>query len=110
MNKVAFSRHLAGLASTALLALLFCPFVAEASSGSDAAVDTDVAPIGRCHTDADCVPASCCHPTSCVPRHQGPRCGGIFCTLECRPGTMDCGQGHCACQWGRCVAVISDVE
>ncbi len=55
-----------------------------------------------CSVDADCVPAQCCHPTSCLLRENAPSCSGIVCTGECAPGTMDCGCGHCACIKGEC--------
>jgi hypothetical protein len=55
-----------------------------------------------CGLDSDCVPASCCHPTSCVPRGRAPVCANIHCTSECRGGTLDCG-GVCACEGGLCV-------
>lgn len=61
-----------------------------------------------CTSDADCVPAQCCHPTSCVPASEAPDCSDVACTEECRGGTMDCGQGHCACQDGTCTAVIDN--
>lgn len=60
-----------------------------------------------CLTDADCVPASCCHPDSCTPAVRAPNCTDIVCTEECVPGTLDCGQGHCACMNGSCQPVIS---
>lgn len=47
--------------------------------------------------DDQCVPATCCHPTQCVRKQFAPNCTGVVCTLECRPGTMDCGQGYCEC-------------
>ncbi|MFP4119348.1 MAG: hypothetical protein ACLFTH_04810 [Candidatus Woesearchaeota archaeon] len=59
----------------------------------------------ECSADADCVPASCCHPTACVPAEQAPECSDVFCTEECRPGTLDCGQGSCSCMDGHCEAV-----
>lgn len=74
------------------------PVETEASS--------DLARRRACRRDADCVPASCCHPASCVPRSQRPDCSGVLCTNECRPGTLDCGQGHCECQAGSCAAII----
>jgi hypothetical protein len=61
----------------------------------------------ECSTDTDCVPATCCHPDSCVPVGQKPLCKGIVCTAECVPETMDCGQGYCACTEGACTAVIN---
>lgn len=59
-----------------------------------------------CQTDADCVAAQCCHPTSCVLASAAPECSDTMCTEVCEGGTMDCGQGHCACQAGTCAVVI----
>ncbi len=58
---------------------------------------------GACNTAADCVPATCCHATACVPKSAGPDCDGTMCTRECRPATIDCG-GACECRAGRCAA------
>ncbi|GEM_PF-1885768 len=55
-----------------------------------------------CSVDVDCVPAQCCHPSSCVLGVNAPKCSGISCTMECAPGSMDCGRGHCACINGEC--------
>lgn len=55
-----------------------------------------------CRSNSDCSPAQCCHPDSCIIRTQAPDCEGVFCTQECRLGTMDCGAGYCACIEGRC--------
>lgn len=81
-----------------------------AVAGAEASTDLEASARRRvCHRDSDCVPASCCHPTSCVPRQQRPDCSAVSCTQECRPGTLDCGQGYCDCQAGRCAAVIGAV-
>jgi hypothetical protein len=56
-----------------------------------------------CQADADCVPATCCHPSACVSADKARSCNGILCTQECQPGTMDCG-GSCLCHKGRCAA------
>ena len=56
----------------------------------------------ECESDADCVPAQCCHPMSCVARSQAPNCSGVACTMVCMPGTMDCGGGRCICFNGTC--------
>ena len=63
---------------------------------------TDIA----CTKDEDCVPASCCHPSTCVAADAAPECGGTMCTADCRAGTMDCG-GGCQCQDGRCAARLA---
>ena len=55
-----------------------------------------------CTTDADCVPAACCHPAACTVRANAPSCSGLPCTLNCEPGTLDCGQARCLCLGGRC--------
>ncbi len=60
----------------------------------------------ECKTAEDCVPAQCCHPTECVHIDLAPDCTDVFCTMECRPETMDCGQGYCDCVEGDCVAII----
>ena len=60
----------------------------------------------ECVNDDDCVPAACCHASGCVPKYKAPDCAGIYCTAECVEGTMDCGQGHCACVIGVCRAVF----
>ena len=59
-----------------------------------------------CRVDADCVPATCCHPTACVLRADAPDCERVACTRECAPGTMDCG-GACECRAGRCAARLA---
>ncbi|MBS3091048.1 hypothetical protein J4217_01195 [Candidatus Pacearchaeota archaeon] len=59
-----------------------------------------------CNVDSDCVAASCCHSTSCVNVNAKPRCDGVFCTLECRAESLDCGQGSCKCVNRECKAVI----
>ena len=59
-----------------------------------------------CTQDSDCVPATCCDARACVPLGQAPNCNGVACDADCTAGTMDCGQGYCACQNGQCNAVI----
>ncbi|HZX45182.1 MAG TPA: hypothetical protein VFF28_05875 [Candidatus Nanoarchaeia archaeon] len=58
----------------------------------------------ECNKDSDCFPAECCHPTSCT--NIKPDCDGRFCSMNCAPGTMDCGQGYCGCVDNKCSAVI----
>jgi hypothetical protein len=79
---------------------------AEAEAGEAEAGGPEEAGGTACQTDADCVPAECCHPASCVLASAAPNCSDTMCTEECRGGTMDCGQGHCACQSGTCAAVM----
>ncbi|MBU2523457.1 MAG: preprotein translocase subunit SecG [Nanoarchaeota archaeon] len=56
----------------------------------------------ECKIDADCVKASCCHPTSCVAKESAPNCDNNLCSQECVPNTLDCGQGSCVCNQGTC--------
>ena len=56
----------------------------------------------ECVSDSDCVPKTCCHSSSCVSIEQAPDCTDTFCTMECRPNTMDCGAGSCACINDKC--------
>jgi hypothetical protein len=68
-----------------------------AAPGAPAAVPT------TCAADSDCVPAACCHSTACVLQARAPQgCRGMMCSMNCVPGTVDCG-GRCACQAGSCV-------
>lgn len=60
-----------------------------------------------CSKDEDCVPASCCHPSTCVARSAAPDCKAVMCTMECRPATLDCG-GSCLCQNGQCAAKLNE--
>lgn len=59
-----------------------------------------------CETDADCVPAGCCHAAACVAASNGPDCTDTMCTADCQYGTLDCG-GACLCHEGRCAARLS---
>ena len=57
---------------------------------------------GYCTTDSDCVPAQCCHATSVVNKQYSPDCEGVACTLDCSPGTLDCGYSIPVCANNRC--------
>ncbi len=58
-----------------------------------------------CSSDIDCVPATQCHPSTCINKDYA-RPSGMMCTMNCQPGTLDCGQGQCACVSGECTAII----
>jgi len=60
----------------------------------------------ECQTNADCAAATCCHADSCVAKENAPNCEGVFCSMECKPYTMDCGQGSCVCENNKCAAKI----
>jgi len=62
----------------------------------------------ECESGDDCVPSSCCHSDSCVPKSKVPNCDEIFCTAVCEPGTLDCGQGSCRCINKKCEAVFNE--
>lgn len=55
----------------------------------------------ECDEDSDCIPAQCCHAADCIIKEKAPDCSKFMCTMDCRPGTLDCG-GSCACISGRC--------
>jgi len=61
----------------------------------------------ECSADQDCVPVSCCHASTAVPKAEGPDCSGQLCTMECVPGTADCGQGKVKCVSGECQVVLN---
>jgi hypothetical protein len=60
----------------------------------------------ECVSDEDCVPEDCCHANFCVPIELAPDCEDVVCSMECVPGTLDCGQGACRCIGGLCEAVL----
>ena len=92
----------------------------DTDEDSDSDSDTDVDVDSDADTDADidvdsdsdtdpypqCVPATCCHPSSCVEEANAPDCSNADCTEECVPGTLDCGQGYCEFKDGGCAVVI----
>jgi hypothetical protein len=61
----------------------------------------------KCETDADCIAAECCHPTSCINTDYKTNCKDTMCTMSCEPGTLDCGQGSCLCVDNKCTAQIN---
>jgi len=61
-----------------------------------------------CVQDSDCVPATCCHANEAVNKDQGPDCKGQLCTMECVPGTIDCGQGKVQCVDEMCKVVLNE--
>ncbi len=58
-----------------------------------------------CFVDEDCVPAQCCHPTDVVNKIYAPSCSGVYCTEECKKGTIDCGCGKPACVDNKCAII-----
>jgi len=63
-----------------------------------------------CNTDSDCVPASCCHSNSTVNKAFAPDCGKVFCTEECRTGTLDCGFGTIKCVNSKCTVLLRELK
>jgi len=84
--------------------LLFLVFAIVFVSGCSVPTETDLE--SECSKDSDCVPASCCHSDSCVPAGEAPNCEGMMCSMECKPETLDCGQGSCKCIDNKCKAVL----
>jgi len=64
----------------------------------------------ECSSDSDCVPAICCHASSCTTKENKPNCEKVVCTDDCTPNTMDCGQGSCRCIANSCVALMKGNE
>jgi len=58
-----------------------------------------------CTADTDCVPAQCCHPTSCMNQASVHVCD-VLCTASCE-GPLDCGAGRCGCVNGICSVIPS---
>jgi hypothetical protein len=68
-------------------------------------VTTVTLPVQGCTNDDDCIPAECCHPTSCINKAEKGVCN-MMCTMNCQ-GPIDCGAGYCGCVNGKCVVVAS---
>jgi len=62
----------------------------------------------QCSADADCAPKECCHASGAVNEQYAPSCNGVLCTMECRPGTIDCGQGKIRCVENECKVVLAE--
>jgi hypothetical protein len=60
----------------------------------------------QCRTDADCIPAGCCHPTSCTTKENVKPCN-LLCSQDCS-GPLDCGAGRCGCVKGNCQIVATN--
>ena len=62
----------------------------------------------NCEVNSDCVPASCCHPNSCINKDNAPSCFQIMCSQNCAPNSLDCGQGSCQCINNQCGAIFNE--
>jgi hypothetical protein len=74
------------------------------TSAPTSAVTTMPGDNQTCTTDADCMPAQCCHPTTCVNQQEAIHVCNLLCTATCE-GPLDCGAGSCGCVNGRCSVV-----
>lgn len=83
------------------------PIVVSPPPGDEAPAERLAIGEDACASDADCVPAECCHAAACVARERAPSCEDAMCSAECRYGTIDCG-GGCLCYQGRCAARLSE--
>lgn len=100
------SRRLSGLrrpAAVSLACLVGFALVTLAGCGavSGSPLNKAAGAAISCKTDAECVPATCCHSNSCVHVSLKPDCDATPCTRICEPMTLDCG-GSCACVEGKC--------
>ena len=59
-----------------------------------------------CSKNSDCVPAQCCHPSSCVNINNAPNCSDTFCTEVCQEETMFCDGLKCICSNGQCQGIM----
>jgi hypothetical protein len=79
------------------LFLLFCILLVSCSESDEK----------FCNFDEDCVKSTCCHPRDAVNEKYGPECAGVFCSQQCEPGTIDCGQGEINCVRNRCTVLLT---
>lgn len=62
------------------------------------AVEAPVFSADPCEMDEDCAAVAECHADRCVRASDaGTKPSEMICTMECRPGTVDCGYNHCGC-------------
>lgn len=101
-----------------VLIAFFAVFIATGCTGSQGPPGTEIpaapAPVPqitttpadgtRCISYADCVPATCCHPSGCTNKAKAPDCSAKLCTMSCE-GPIDCGAGSCGCVDGTCAVV-----
>ncbi len=69
---------------------------------------SSIPPEKQCSVDNDCVPSACCHADSAVSKSFSPDCKDVFCSLDCQPDTIDCGQGSVRCLEKRCTVVLNE--
>ena len=82
------------------------PVVTPSPAPTSVPVVTTALPSAEsCMTLDDCVPAQCCHPTSCTNKANKGVCN-LMCTMSCE-GPIDCGAGSCRCVNGKCSVVPS---
>ena len=84
-----------------IILLLLAVFTVQLARNTDLKDTT----LNFCQQDSECIPDSCCHATSCVQENSAPSCPGVYCTLDCQNGTLDCGQKKCACVNNHCKAI-----
>jgi hypothetical protein len=105
------------VAGLAVMALLVAGCTTS-SPGSPPAITVTATPAAtaptpmnamQCNVPADCVPAQCCHPTSCINKVAQKSCDGIACTMMCS-GPLDCGAGSCGCVEGQCSVMPATIE
>jgi|TARA_B100001971_G_C18258732_1_gene584655 hypothetical protein len=60
------------------------------------------------YESTSCVPSTCCHAKDCVLDKNAPDCDRAFCTEDCQPGTLDCGQGSCEYVDSKCKVVFNE--
>lgn len=56
----------------------------------------------ECVNDKECTANKCCHADEAVSVENAPNCESVFCTMDCQPGTLDCGQGEVKCVNNKC--------
>jgi hypothetical protein len=84
------------VALTVFLGCMYSPSDTTTSSGNEVAAP--VFSTDPCVKDEDCAPLAECHPARCVQAaNAGSLPPGTVCTMECLPGTVDCGFNHCGC-------------
>ncbi len=58
-----------------------------------------------CNEDKECIPDACCHASGCISEKYAPDCSRKYCTMNCAPDTLDCGQKKCGCVNKKCKVI-----
>jgi hypothetical protein len=100
--KVEYTKGLFYLIALLLISFVIVIFLAYSDNKkNEKNVNATTLNVTDCEEDLDCIPATCCHPDSCIIKQKAPNCDDSICTMVCS-GPLDCGAGSCRCINNKC--------